>query len=245
MSTSLWITSSTEATSASVTAPERGMRRSAWSRHRRATTGWSGEKPWSSSWQPLCRRPTTSSATRAAAVAVSVEAAAPGVSTVTVGGRGVEGLDVRGGQFFNWRFLDAPGWTRANPYSLSAAPDGRTLRFTAAHVGDGSARLAGLRPGTRVLVEGPYGRLHAGVGTRSKVLLLASGIGVTPMRAILEELPIGTDVTLVHRVRRRSEAVLGDELRALAAARGARLVTIEGTRVTTRSSWLRFGPLKL
>jgi ferredoxin-NADP reductase len=58
------------------------------------------------------------------------------------------------------------------------------------------------------------------------------------MRAILEELPIGTDVTLVHRVRRRSEAVLGDELRALAAARGARLVTIEGTRVTTRSSWL-------
>ena len=169
---------------------------------------------------------------------VSVEAAAPGVSTVTVGGRGVEGLNVRGGQFFNWRLLDGPRRTRATPYSLSAAPDGRTLRFTAAHVGDGSARLAGLRPGTRVLVEGPYGRLHAGVGTRSKVLLLASGIGVTPMRAILEELPIGTDVTLVHRVRRRSEAVLGDELRALAAARGARLVTIEGTRVTTRSSWL-------
>ena len=66
------------------------------------------------------------------------------------GWAGVEGLDVRGGQFFNWRFLDGPGWTRANPYSLSAALDGRTLRFTAAHVGDGSARLAGLRPRTRV-----------------------------------------------------------------------------------------------
>ncbi len=111
---------------------------------------------------------------------VDVRAEGPGVTTVTVAGNGVRRMPVRAGQFFQWRFLDGPGWSRANPYSISAAPDGRTLRFTAAHLGDGSARLATLRPGTRVLVEGPYGRMHAGVRGHRKVLLMGSGIGITP-----------------------------------------------------------------
>ncbi|MGG5260937.1 ferredoxin reductase family protein [Phycicoccus avicenniae] len=170
---------------------------------------------------------------------LEVRAEGPDVTTVTVGGDGVRHLPVRAGQFLQWRFLDGPGWTRANPYSVSAAPDGRTLRFTAAHVGDGSARLAALRPGTRVLVEGPYGRMHGGVRGRRKVLLMGSGIGITPMRALLEELPQAPgDVTVVHRVRSREEAVLADELRALATARGARYLLVEGHRVPGRSSWL-------
>ncbi|GGL40582.1 oxidoreductase [Phycicoccus endophyticus] len=163
----------------------------------------------------------------------------PGATTVTVGGAGVGYLPVRAGQFLQWRFLDGPGWSRAHPYSVSAAPDGRTLRLTAARVGDGTARLAGLRPGTRVLLEGPYGRMHAGVRTRRKVLLMGSGIGIAPMRALLEELPQEPgDVTVVHRVRSREEAVLADELRSLAATRGARYVQVEGRRVAGRESWL-------
>ncbi len=170
---------------------------------------------------------------------LEVRSEGPGTTTVTVGGPGLHRYPVRAGQFFQWRFLDGPGWTRANPYSISAAPDGSTLRFTAAHVGDGSARLATLRPGTRVLLEGPYGRLHGGVRTRQKVLLMGSGIGITPMRALLEELPQGPgDVTVVHRVRSRHEAVLADELRALADARGARYLLVEGHRIRGRESWL-------
>ncbi|HQW72712.1 MAG TPA: ferredoxin reductase family protein [Ornithinibacter sp.] len=170
---------------------------------------------------------------------VDVRAEGPDATTVTVAGRSVRRMPVRAGQFFQWRFLDGPGWSRANPYSISAAPDGATLRFTAAHVGDGSRRLATLRPGTRVMVEGPYGRLHDGVRTQRKVLLMGSGIGITPLRAILEDLPQGPgDVTVVHRVRSRSEAVLADELAGLAAARGARYLLIEGPRITSRASWL-------
>ncbi|KRE61743.1 oxidoreductase [Nostocoides sp. Soil756] len=170
---------------------------------------------------------------------LDVREEAPGVTTVTVGGDGVGALPARAGQFFQWRFLDGPGWSRANPYSLSAAPDGRTLRLTAAHVGDGSARLAALRPGTRVLLEGPYGRLHGGVRAHRKVLLMGSGIGITPLRALLEELPQAPgDVTVVHRVRSQAEAVLADELEALAAARGARYVQVEGRRIPGRASWL-------
>jgi len=170
---------------------------------------------------------------------LDVKAEGPGVTTVTVGGRGVRRMPVRAGQFFQWRFLDGPGWTRGNPYSISAAPDGRTLRLTAAHAGDGSARLAMLRPGTRVLVEGPYGRMHDGVRAHRKVLLMGSGIGITPMRALLEELEQAPgDVTVVHRVRSRHDAVLTDELAALAASRGARYLLVEGPRVPDRQSWL-------
>ena len=101
---------------------------------------------------------------------LDVRAEGPGVTTVTVGGGGVRRMPVRAGQFFQWRFLDGPGWTRGNPYSISAAPDGRTLRFTAAHVGDGSARLADaparhpgarrgpLRPAARRGPRPPQGR---------------------------------------------------------------------------------------
>ena len=164
---------------------------------------------------------------------------APGVTTVTVGGPHLESLPAYGGQFFQWRFLDGPGWSRANPYSLSAAPDGRTLRFTAEHAGDGSSRLARLRRGTRVLVEGPYGRMHAGTRTRRKVLLMGAGIGITPMRALLEDLPQAPgDVTIVHRVGTRDDLVLDREIDALAKERGAHYVVIEGHRVPGRDSWL-------
>jgi ferredoxin-NADP reductase/DMSO/TMAO reductase YedYZ heme-binding membrane subunit len=170
---------------------------------------------------------------------VDVRPEGPGVTTVTVAGERLDRLRVRAGQFLQWRFLDGPGWSRAHPYSLSAAPDGRTLRITVAHEGDGSARLASLRPGTRVLVEGPYGRLHGGVRTRRKVLLMGAGIGITPLRALLEELPQEPgDVTVVHRVRSRRDAVLAQELSALAAVRGARYVQVEGRRIRGRESWL-------
>ncbi|QGN57780.1 oxidoreductase [Nostocoides sp. HKS02] len=176
---------------------------------------------------------------RASLRVVAVREEGPGVTSVLVGGRGVARLDAAPGQFFQWRFLDGPGWMRAHPYSLSAAPDGRHLRITAAHVGDGTARLAQLRPGTRVLVEGPYGRLHPGVRTQRKVLLMGSGIGITPLRALLEGLEQAPgDVVLVHRARRAEDFVLGAELSELARQQGARYVTVEGSRVPDRDSWL-------
>jgi len=161
------------------------------------------------------------------------------VTTVVMRGRNLHRLPARAGQFLQWRFLDGPGFTRAHPYSLSAAPDGRTLRITAAHLGDGSAGLASLRPGTRVAFEGPYGRLHEGVRTRRKVLLMASGIGITPMRALFESLDQRPgDVTLVYRVSSDADQIFVDELSALAGSRRARFFVVTGPRATDRDSWL-------
>jgi predicted ferric reductase len=163
----------------------------------------------------------------------------PGLTTIVVTGRHLDSMPVRGGQFFQWRFLGTPGWTRAHPYSLSAAPDGRSLRLTVEHLGDGSRAVADLQPGTGVLVEGPYGRLHAGVRTRRKVLLMGSGIGITPLKAILEDLDQQPgDVVLVHRVRDASTRMIAADVDASAAARGAQVVVVPGRRVSDRRSWL-------
>ena len=176
---------------------------------------------------------------RAPIVVSDVRPEGSDATTVTVSGAGLAHLPAQAGQFFIWRFLSGSGWTRGHPYSVSAAPDGRTLRLTAAHLGDGSAALTRLRPGTRVLVEGPFGRLHPGLRSRRRVLLMGAGIGIAPLRALLEALPQQPgDVTVVQRAGSPSGLVLAHEIRDLAAARGARHVVVEGHRVPGRDSWL-------
>lgn len=162
----------------------------------------------------------------------------PGVVSVHVTGRDLHALPVRAGQFLVWRFLDGAGWTRGHPYSLSAAPQPRMLRITVKDLGDDSRRLAGLRPGTRVLVEGPYGALTAERRHHpaARTTLLAAGIGITPLRALLEEVPPG-GATLLYRARDEDHLALRAELDALAAERGHRVVYLLGPRAAD-NSWL-------
>jgi predicted ferric reductase len=110
------------------------------------------------------------------------------VVSVYLTGHRLDRLPLRAGQFITIRFLSRPGWTRANPFSLSVAPNSRTLRITAKALGEGSTRLAHLRPGTWALFEGPYGRLSSRARTQPKVLLAGAGVGITPLRALAEGL---------------------------------------------------------
>jgi len=163
---------------------------------------------------------------------------APGVVSVYLRGRDLGRLSVAAGQFFVWRFLDGPGFTRGHPFSLSAAPDGVRLRITAKNLGDGSARLARLKPGARVLFEGPYGRLGS-VRTGPKITLIAAGVGITPLRAMLEAMPYRRgDAVLLYRAGSSGDLVFRHELDAIAARRGIRLAYLLGPRPRGRTSWL-------
>lgn len=163
----------------------------------------------------------------------------PDVVTVRMGGRGLHRLPAQAGQFFIWRFLDGPGWSRGHPYSLSAAPRRGRVQITAKDLGDGSGRLAALQPGTRVLIEGPYGRLTGSHRVGAKVTMLACGIGISPMRALLEDLPYAPgDAVLVHRARSDADLVFRDELDELAAGRGIAVHRLVGPRAQGRASWL-------
>jgi predicted ferric reductase len=131
--------------------------------------------------------------------------------SLEVGGVRLDRLRARAGQFFIWRFLSRRHWWEAHPFSLSAAPDGRRLRITVKDLGDHTRSLRDVEPGTRVVAEGPFG----GFGPTGRgVALIAGGIGITPVRALLEDMP--GDVVVVYRVAREEDLILRSELDELA-----------------------------
>ena len=153
------------------------------------------------------------------------------VVSVYVTGRDLDRLAARSGQWFYWRFLTADDWWRAHPFSLSAAPNGRYLRFTVKQLGDHTARIQALRPGIRVAIEGPYGNLTGAVRSRRRVLLIGAGIGVTPLRALLEALPYEPgELTLLYRASGQHHPVFEEEIEALARRRGAVVHFLLGPR---------------
>ncbi|HVS44547.1 MAG TPA: ferredoxin reductase family protein [Candidatus Dormibacteraeota bacterium] len=155
---------------------------------------------------------------------------AAGVVSVYVVGRDLERLRARAGQYFRWRFLAGDGWWKAHPFSLSAAPNPRFLRLTVKAVGDGSGDVQRLVPGTRVVVEGPYGIFTAQRRRRSGVLLIAGGVGITPLRALLEELGGHAAVTLVYRARSWDDVLFRAEIDQLATARRITVHYLVGRR---------------
>lgn len=152
-----------------------------------------------------------------------------GAVTLVITGAGVGRLNARPGQFFLWRFL-APGyWREAHPYSLSRVPRVNDLRITVRPAGDGSAALAHIPVGTRVLAEGPLGVFSESVRARGGVVLFAAGIGITPIRTMLEAHTDGP-VDVIFRASDEGAAPLISEVRSLARAKGATLHELYGPR---------------
>lgn len=145
----------------------------------------------------------------------------PDVVSITLRGRHLDRLRVEAGQFFLLRFLRGDRWWKAHPFSLSAAPDGHRLRFTIKALGDDSTALQHVPLGTRVMAEGPYGAFRASRATQQKVALIAGGIGIAPIRSLLEDLRRAPgDIAVLYRCRRREDAALLTEVTALAEQRG-------------------------
>jgi predicted ferric reductase len=157
---------------------------------------------------------------------------ASGVVSIYVTGRDLEQLRARAGQFFRWRFLAGDGWWKAHPFSLSAAPNARFLRLTVKALGDGSGDVQRLAPGTRVIAEGPYGIFTAERRRRPGVLLIAGGVGITPLRALLEELGGRGSVTLLYRASSWDEVLFRAEIDELIRARRGTVHYLVGRRGT-------------
>ena len=149
----------------------------------------------------------------------SVVTEGPGVVSITVAGTELYRLGAQPGQFFRWRFLTPRGWWQSHPFSLSAMPTPDQLRITVKELGDHSRDLQALRPGTRVIAEGPYGAFTPSRRQGHGVLLLAGGIGITPLRTMLEHLgPDAGAVTLVYRAEQSTELIFAEELNSLSGA---------------------------
>ncbi len=154
-----------------------------------------------------------------------------GLTSIYVTGRDLDRLAVRSGQYFIWRFLSGSGWWHGHPFSLSSAPNGEWLRITVKALGDDTRSLQRLPLGTRVLVEGPYGVLTGARRRRRKLLLIAGGIGIAPLRALVESLPAREgEMTLLYRAREPKHVVFREELDTLARVRGIAVRYLVGRR---------------
>jgi predicted ferric reductase len=160
-----------------------------------------------------------------------VEPEGPGVVSVYISGRDFRRLGSEPGQFFRWRFLTRGLWWQAHPYSLSAMPRDDLMRITVKARGDHSSSLAALRPGTRVIAEGPYGAFTPALSDR-RVLLIAGGVGITPIRAMFAALPrrMSDGIILIYRASHPRDIVFRTELDAIAADRGATVHYVIGSR---------------
>ncbi|MDQ0862424.1 ferredoxin reductase family protein [Arthrobacter globiformis] len=175
-----------------------------------------------------------------------VTSVAPGVVNIEMSGLQLGLLAGNGGRFFVWRFL-APGlWWHPHPFSLSAepvhtGPDGHgRLRITVRDLGRGSAQLLRLRRGTKVAIEGPYGLFSTAARSKDRVVMIGAGIGITPLRALLETTPfVPGQATVLLRGHSSQELYLGEEILELCRQRGATLFHLTGGRDPgSPGSWL-------
>jgi len=152
------------------------------------------------------------------------------IGSLHLSGPGISRISASAGQFFMVRPLARGLWWQAHPYSLSAAPTTAGLRFSIKETGEDSASILRVRPGTRVLLEGPYGTFTARASHGAPVLLIAAGVGIAPIRAILEDCrPEQTPVVMV-RVSKHEDLAHRGELERLVASRNGHLVVLAGGR---------------
>ncbi len=165
---------------------------------------------------------------------VAVREEAPGVVSVVCRGRRLHRLAVSGGQFFLWRFLTRDLWWQAHPYSLSALPRPPYIRVTIKGLGDQSCAIRQLQHGTRVAIEGPYGAFTRHARMSDRVALIGAGVGITPLRALLEDLPGWIHVVVIVRASTAGDLVHHDEVTDLVRRRGGRLHEVIGSRHRVR-----------
>jgi ferredoxin-NADP reductase len=159
---------------------------------------------------------------------IGVSHEGPDMVSVYIGGRRLDEMATRAGQYFRWRFVAAGCWWQTHPFSLSAAPNDQWLRLTIKAVGGHTERLRSLEPGVRVFAEGPSGMFTADRRLSNRALLIAGGSGIAPIRALLEELP--RDTVVIYRAHSEADLVFRDELDWLARDRDAQVWYVLGSR---------------
>jgi predicted ferric reductase len=173
----------------------------------------------------------------------AVEPEANGVVSMYVTGSDLLALRAKPGQFFIWRILSRNHWWEAHPFSISQVPSSSNLRVTVGAAGDFTQKLSEVRPGTRVIAEGPFGSFTWGAHRGTKILLIAAGSGIGPIRGILEKIPREFAPILIYRAGDSASAALRGEIEEIARNHGATVHFLFGSRSEhgelTDPEWLR------
>jgi ferredoxin-NADP reductase len=133
------------------------------------------------------------------------------------------------GQFIQVHFHYADGKPTKRSYSIATVGDGsgaavQRLEIAVSYVDGGAATelLSQLDEGDTIDASGPYGRFCLmDADTNQRYLLVATGTGVTPYRAMLPRMRAltasrGCTFALVYGARNETELLYGDEFEAFA-----------------------------
>ncbi|MFO8076537.1 MAG: ferric reductase-like transmembrane domain-containing protein [Egibacteraceae bacterium] len=132
---------------------------------------------------------------------------------------GHRGLRFLPGQFAWLTIGRSPFSVKEHPFSFSsAATDPSRLEFTIKALGDDTARIGEVEPGTRVYLDGPYGAFSYTRSEAAGFVFLAGGVGITPIISMLRTLADLEDqrpMHLLYACRSEADLLFGDELDAL------------------------------
>lgn len=138
-------------------------------------------------------------------------------TSIYISGKNIRDFIVKPGQFMILRFLTKDFWWQAHPFSMSKFPDGQNLRITIKNVGDFTREVSGFKKGSHILIDGPYGTFTANLTNNRKILFVAGGIGITPIRSLIEQMGRKKyDITLLYTNQKEKDIVFKKELDRLA-----------------------------
>lgn len=148
-------------------------------------------------------------------------------TSIYISGKNMDKFKVDAGQFMIFRFLQRGFWTQAHPFSMSEGPNGKEIRLTAKKLGDFTNELPKIQVGTKVVIDGPHGVFTEKLATHEKLLFIAGGVGITPIRSMLEDL--GTrhpNKILLYSNKAPAERILGKEIDALSKQNNFKVIDV-------------------
>lgn len=114
--------------------------------------------------------------------------------------RGYRSLEFAAGQFA-WLRLEPSITAQEHPFTIaSSAHLGVWTEFTIRHTGDFTHEIRQLQPGSPVWVDGPHGAFTVDLARTTGLVLVAGGVGITPMMSMLR--------TLAHRRDQRPHRLI-------------------------------------
>ncbi len=138
------------------------------------------------------------------------------VTSFSIKGKKMNEYTFQPGQYMHIVFLAKKMWY-SHPFSFSVAPNGEQLRVSIKSSGDFTSTIHKVPVGTRVIIDGPFGVFtEKSAKTKDKYLFIAGGIGITPIRSLIESLSKkNKDMILLYGNRTEKDIAFRKELETM------------------------------
>ncbi len=139
----------------------------------------------------------------------------PDTVSLYIKGKNMESIQYEAGQFSFLHLLGKGLWWDVHPFSISCAPNGEYIRFTIKASGDYTKKVPLVPINTPVLLDMPHGEFTLNQADNKKLLFIAGGVGLTPLRAMLEAAGKSYDLALILANKTVADIILRTELEKL------------------------------